>query len=188
MISDVSLLRRILNKDATIPLNENQGSSKKSVGLKEGNDVFKVFGLSAHSIVIKIDKFPSPENFFKGERGENKRADFVVISETPSKNFIVYIEMKKGSGGKEHEIIKQLKGAQCVIAYCRAVAEKFHGKSKFLDELQYEPRFISIKGSSLNKTPTKRSGKELHDTPEKMLKLKYYKRYEFNRLVGRHYP
>jgi len=48
-------------------------------------------------------------------------------------------------------IIKQLKGAECVIDYCYKIASAFYGAKNFLSG--YEPRFISFAhtgtGSSL---------------------------------------
>ena len=179
-MSAVYLLQEIISKDAVITLNQDN----KSVDLSENETTFTIRNLPADSIAIKADEFPTPEGFFKGTKGENKRADFIIISESSTGKWVVYIEMKGEAKHDSKKIIQQLKGAQCVIAYCRSVAEKFHGKTKFLDEKQYESRFISIKSSSISKKPSIHPRDKVHDTPKKMLTLKYQKRFQFNQLVG----
>lgn len=179
-MSAVYLLRKIISENAVVPLNQD----RKSVDLSENETTFTIGNLPADSIAIKADKFPAPIGFFKGNAGENKRADFIIISETPTKKWIIYIEMKEKSKNPEHEIVQQLKGAQCVIAYCRSVAEKFHGEIKFLDEKQYQSRFISVKSVGISKKPSTKSSTRVHDAPKEMLKLKHTKRFQFNRLVG----
>lgn len=179
-MSAVYLLQEIISEDAVIPLNQD----KKSVDLSENETTFTIGNLPADSIAIKADEFPAPESFFKGTKGENKRADFIIISETSTGKWVVYIEMKEEAKHPNKKIIQQLKGAQCVIAYCRSVAEKFHGKTKFLDEKQYESRFISIKSASVPKKPSIHPRAKVHDAPERMLRLNYQKRFQFNRLVG----
>lgn len=180
-MSAVYLLQEIISKDAVITLNQDN----KSVDLSENETRFTIRNLPADSIAIKADKFPAPIGFFKGNVGENRRADFIIISEASTeKRWVVYIEMKGEAKPDNERIITQLKGAQCVIAYCRSVAEKFHGKTKFLDEKQYESRFISIKSSSISKKPSIHHRDKVHDAPDKMLTLKHAKRFQFNQLVG----
>ena len=179
-MSAIDLLREILHDNAVIPFSRDG----KSVDLRENETAFTIRGLPEDSIAMKADKFPAPENFFWGTSGENKRADFIIISETPTKKWIIYIEMKGEGRDCNSEIIKQLKGAQCVIAYCRSVAERFHGKVKFLDEKQYQSRFISVKSVSVSKKPFKNPRDRVHDSPEKMLKLKHIRRFQFSQLVG----
>ncbi len=180
-MSAVYLLQKIISEDAVVPLNQD----RKSVDLSENETTFTIRNLPTDSIAIKADKFPAPIGFFKGNVGENRRADFIIISEASTeKRWVVYIEMKGEAKPDNKRIITQLKGAQCVIAYCRSVAEKFHGKTKFLDEKQYQSRFISIKSISVPKTPNTDSSARVHDCPRRMLKLKYQKRFQFSRLVG----
>ena len=95
-----------------------------------------------------------------------------MITNTPEANWIVYIEMKRGQLASLAEVVQQLKGAQCLLAYCRAIGRTFWKKSTFLDEKDYKQRFISIKNISINKRPTRtppQSG--LHNTPGDPLKI-----------------
>ena len=193
-MSAVDLFRNILTKDAIVSFKTDGSQKKRSVDLIEKDEKdnvvtsFTVRDLPTDSIVIKADKFPSPRNFFIGSKGENKRADFIIISEEETAKWIVYIEMKKGGSSKENEIIWQLKGSQCVIAYCESVAEKFHNeRTGFLNE--YEPRFIRAKETrTTNKEKTApRLGTKTHKTPEEHLRLLYKdkQKLSFRWLVGK---
>ena len=77
-MSAVDLFRNILTEDAVVSF------KKKSVDLIEKDEKdniitrFTVRDLPTDSIVIKADKFPSPEGFFIGNNGENRRADFII--------------------------------------------------------------------------------------------------------------
>lgn len=188
-MSAVDLFHNILTKDAVVSF------KKKSVDLIEKDEQdnivtsFTVRDLPADSIVIKADKFPSPRNFFIGTRGENKRADFIIISEEKTRKWIVYVEMKKGDSSTRKEIIQQLKGAQCVIGYCESVVEKFYNeKTGFLNE--YKPRFIhakKIKTTNKKKTVLPGLGPKKHETPESPFKLLYNdkQKFPFRKLVGK---
>lgn len=189
-MSDVDLLRKkILNDNVIVPLLDGKGAEKKSAVLceEETNTDFTVYGLPANSIVIKADKFPETRNFLKNAKGEASRADFIIISETETKKetkkWIIYIEMKKGNSSTNKKIVQQLKGAQCVMAYCISVVENFYDITEFLG--QYKPRFISIRSPNVNKRPTRsrENEGEIHDTPENMLKFKNTPSSRLNKLV-----
>ncbi len=80
------------------------------------------------AIVLKIDNFPAPSKIFKGSKGECKRADFVIITNSGNKKIIVFIEMKaksKSTTEKLQHIVEQLKGAQCVIKYIEEIGKLF---------------------------------------------------------------
>ncbi|NEP60630.1 MAG: hypothetical protein F6K31_27135, partial [Symploca sp. SIO2G7] len=120
-----------------------------------------------------------------GKRGECKRADFVIIADTDNKKVrkvILCIEMKAGKGGTESEIIQQLKGAQCFVAYCREIGQLFWNQKNFLKG--YEYRFVSLRDISIAKKTTRTSAKiGTHDCPERMLKITSPHHLQFNRLV-----
>lgn len=183
-MSAVDLLReKILNDRVIVPCT---GAEKKSVVLREekAGTVFTVHGLPANSIVIRADEFPETKCFFKNTEGEASRADFIIISEDKTKEWIIYIEIKKGDSSTYEKIVQQFKGAQCVMAYCTSVVENFHNISKFLKP--YKPRFVRIKDpNNVNKQPTRRPAnkREIHDTPEKMLKISNRPKLHFKGLV-----
>ncbi len=134
--------------------------------------------LPPDAMVIKVDAFPAPNNFFEGERGECKRADFIIISET--RKVILYIELKAGPREANH-IKQQLKGASCVVAYCKEVGIQFWNKNKFLNG--YANRYAAMVKLSMNKRPTRPESGPLHDSPASFMKLSHSKDIQFNKLV-----
>lgn len=137
--------------------------------------------LPKDALVINVDKFKSPGDIFNGSKGECKRADFVIISS--EKKYILYIELKRTKD--EHKgIVKQLKGAQSFIGYCREIGKNFWEKDDFLKG--YKHRFVSIghsRGAEKRRTRITRPA-SINDTPDKALKVDYPKKLEFNMLVG----
>lgn len=185
--SDISILKRMIQPTGIVPLEFEY--QKNIVKLTEVFDNYTVTirGMPDDDevIVINVDTFNAPTKIFQGERGECKRADFVVIADTVNKGkFILFIEMKGGKKtSKEKEIIQQLKGAQCFVEYCQAIGKSFWEKRDFLDD--YEYRFVSIKNIKVNKKPTgSKSKDDLHDTPENMLKISSPDYIQFNHLIG----
>jgi len=185
-MSDVAILKEMINNVATVPLeteHDNQVIKLKESSASSPYDVI-IRGIPSDTkvIVLKPDAFTAPKEVFANSRHECKRADFVIVADTGEKKVIVYIEMKAGKGGSELEIIQQLKGAQCFIGYCREIGQAFWNQPNFLED--YEYRFVSMRSIRVNKRPT-RSTKtnSIHDRPEKMLKLEYQKIIQFNQLI-----
>lgn len=159
--SDIAILKQMIKPTATVPLKENY--QKKLVTLKEPSDNYEItiYGMPDDDevIVIKVDAFRAPTTVFQGNRGECKRADFIIIADTDKKKVILCIEMKGGNKtSKEKDIIQQLKGAQCFIAYCRAIGQSFWAQQNFLSG--YEYRFVSIKDIKI--------AKKKHDSTAKL--------------------
>jgi hypothetical protein len=137
-------------------------------------------GLPEDTFIIKADSFPPPKSIFQGGRGECRRADFVIISE--SRKVVVYIELKKSKGSQE-KIVQQLKGAQCLVAYCREIGRRFWSNSEFMSDFKH--RFVSIGHTSM---PKKKMRAERtvgqHDQPERMMRIDWPHHLEFNRLAS----
>ena len=95
---------------------------------------------------------------------------------------ILCIEMK-ATKGVEKEIIQQLTGAQCFVAYCQEIGKAYWNQSNFLKGNDY--RFVSISQISIakNKTRTTRLT-DTHDRPERMLKIAYPHHLQFNYFAG----
>jgi hypothetical protein len=96
--------------------------------------------------------------------------------------------MKSGKGDSKKEVEQQLRGAQCLVAYCRAIGQEFWQESEFLEKKNYQQRFISIKNIGVAKRETliePKSGR--HDMPERMLKINAPTKgnLEFRKLVGK---
>lgn len=185
-MSDIAILKEMIHENATVPL-ENDRDGKKKVILREeppANYSVTIRGMPNDDevIIIKADFFSSPNAVFKGEHGECKRADFVIIADTDKKKVILCIEMKGGKGGLEKDIIQQLKGSQCFVAYCREIGQSFWNQQDFLKGYQY--RFVSIREISISKKPTRTSStNRIHDHPARMLKITSPHYLRFDQLV-----
>lgn len=155
-MSDIAILKEMIKETATVSLEddpygkdlEDDTYGKNQVILREpppANYYVTIKGMPNDDdvIIINADKFKSPDTVFKGNRGECKRADFVIVANTSKKKVILCIEMKAGKGGSQTDINEQLKGAQCFVAYCREIGQSFWEQPNFLKG--YEYRFVSIK-------------------------------------------
>lgn len=191
-MADFDILRDLI-RDAVLASVECE-YKKKTIVLEEPGDQqqsaysLKIRNVPDAFIAFKVDAFPAPKNIFKNDKGECKRADFVIIASNDKVSWIVYIEMKGGNLGSEKEIVQQLRGARCLVAYCRAIGREFWQEPNFLAEKNYRQRFISVKNIQISKQPTRLGPKSgQHDTPENMLKLNGVAngRLQFNKLVGK---
>lgn len=193
-MSDLDVLRELINGEALVPLVEPPYGRKTVVLGESGNQggaqySIKIKGIPDAAIVVKADVFSSPESVFSCQRGECKRADYVIVTNSETANFIVHVEMKKGEGNAG-EIISQLKGSECFIAYCRAIVCRFWQQPGFLD--RYENRFVTFRRIGTSKSRTREScSSVLHDVPERMFRISDVKdggEVHFGRLIrgGRH--
>jgi hypothetical protein len=185
-MSDIAILKEMLKDAATVTLINHH--KRKKVVLVEpppGDYAVTIYDLPDEDevMVIKADSFPAPQKIFAGTKGECKRADFIVIADTDGEKVIIFIEMKAGKGSTEAEIIQQLQGSQCLIAYCREVGRVFWNQPNFLEN--YEYRFVSIKNIRIDKRPTRTPHKDgRHDRPDQMLKISSPNHLQFNHLIG----
>ncbi len=168
-MSDMEILDRLIRTDARI--RTRQEHDKTLAELKEpqtSDSSVTIRSLPPDALIIKTDCFPSPDAIFKGNKGECKRSDYVVISE--QNKCILYIEVKRTSDSWT-EVTQQLAGASCFIAYCRTVVEAFWGERDFLSS--YKERFVCFRHT---RTDQKRRTREernsdVHDTPLKAKKI-----------------
>ena len=190
-MSDFDILRDLIKTEA-LALAEDEYNKKIIVLEESGNQQpeysLKIRNVPDDIIAFKADAFPPPNNIFKNSKGECKRADYVVIASDNRANWIVHIEMKSGKGDSKKEVEQQLRGAQCLVAYCRAIGQEFWQESEFLEKKNYQQRFISIKNIGVAKRETliePKSGR--HDMPERMLKISASTKgnLEFRKLVGK---
>jgi hypothetical protein len=163
---------RLLEQVSTMEndLNPLNGSGVKISGVPEG------------TLAIKIDKFSSPDKLFSGTNGECKRADFALIADNGKKKRILIIELKRGNDPRS-QIERQLKGAACVIEYCKEIARTFY---KFDNPLSgFEIRYISFGHTSIAKRKTRvGSDSNVHDRPDRMMKISSPNHVHFNHLAG----
>ncbi len=182
-MSDIAILKEMIQDDVTVPLEESE-DNKKKVTLSESDSDYDVtiVGMPNDVIVIKADAFKSSDGVFVGSKGERKRADFVIIANNGSKKVVVCIEMKRKSKTSPlSEVVQQLKGAQGFVAYCQAIGKLFWEQQNFLDGYIY--RFVSIRNIGIAKKMTR----EYHETGlhDRLLKIGFPDYLEFNHLVGK---
>jgi len=127
-----------------------------------------IIDLPSDSIVVKIDKFEQPKTLFKGKNGECRRCDYILALAKENRRFLLFIEMKSGRLNNV-EIQQQFKGSECVIDYCDAVLERFHGQDDVFKS--YEKRFVIFYKPNLAKRTTQPFRKPAKNvSPEKALK------------------
>jgi len=178
-MQDMDILSQMIKSTALVQLEEE--NDKRFVRLSEPqapDSCATIRHLPADTMVIKADKFPAPKAFFKGDKGECKRADFIIISE--EKKVILYIELKAGAKVASH-IVKQLKGASCLISYCKEIGRQFWNESTFLDG--YAHRYIGMINLSVSKKPTRHKSSPLYDSPESFMKISSPHYLQFNNLA-----
>ncbi|MEA5552405.1 hypothetical protein VB713_15795 [Anabaena cylindrica UHCC 0172] len=175
----------MIKETATVSL-ENDLYGKNQVILKEPkppNYYVTIDGMPDDDqvIIINADEFKSPDTIFNGNKGECKRADFIIIADIGKKKVILCIEMKAGKGGST---TAQLQGAKCFIAYCREIGQSFWDHPNFLKG--YDLRFISIKNIT-QKRKTRFDPKEIDPNQNLVSKLQILHRsgksFQFNDLV-----
>ncbi len=172
MLKDIEILDEMLRDDVKIPLKERDGWREVKLSEEQGKKYFvSLTGLPCNAVVIKADAFSSPSAVFRGEKGECKRADFVIVADDVKQKVIIFVEMKAKKGSRS-KIIQQLQGAYCFVTYCREIGKSFWGKENFLDGYDY--RYVSITPEyNIRAQPTRyrRSDEVLHDQAGSMLKI-----------------
>ncbi len=199
-MGDIEILQAMILDAAKVPLESNGNRNRvilREPDLPDCSVTINGMPSDDQVIVIKADAFVAPRTVFAGSKGECKRADFIIIANTEVKKVIICIEMKAKAGTSlEWEIIQQLKGAQCFVGYCQQVGKVFWEEKDFLNGYMY--RFVNIrninnvdvrttkelKNDSLKKTKGQ-SKPDIHNRPERMLKINSPRYIEFNRLIGR---
>jgi len=179
-MQDTEILFELILESALVPHEKEYG--KPVIKLQEAGVkgiISYIRNIPSDAIVIKADEFPAPKSFFKGDKGECKRADFIILSE--EKKVIIYIELKAGSKDSSY-IVKQLKGASCVISYCKEIGKNFWNENTFLDG--YAHRYVGMVNLSVTKKPSRHKSAPLHDSPESFLKISSPHNLQFNQLAS----
>ena len=195
MTDDLEILSKMIRNTALASVKEDPygRSGKKVVILEELNNEqqysVKIQNAPDEILAIKADKFPAPKSIFRNDKHECKRADYILVAYTKGANWIIYIELKGGQYDSHEEIRQQLDGAKCLIAYCRAVGRTFWQQPKFLEEKNYEQRFVCVKNLKGKKTSTRNHPKSrrLHDNSANMLKIPAHpgEQIKFNKLIDK---
>ena len=192
-MSDIDLLQDLIREEALALIVTNRYGNKEIV-LEEIDHrdqpkyILRILNVPDNVIAFKTDLFPAPSSIFKNTKGECKRSDYVIIASDDTNNWIVYIEMERSSTKSKTEIEQQLRGAFCLVKYCRAVGQQFWRMPEFLNQEHYRELFVSVKDIAIKKRTTSfRSTSGDHDAPERMLRIKAPAkgRLRFNQLIER---
>lgn len=184
-MTDIELLEQMIKDEAKVALEDKYG--KRHVTLIDPQcpgGFVAITGVPDNAIVIKADSFKAPDSIFTCEKGECKRADFVIVADSGQKKVILCIEMKQTKDSAK-EVVQQLTGTLCFISYCKEIGRLFWKNPDFLKD--YEYRFVSIGHLSIDirKTEVTREA-GIHDRPDRMMKIRWpNRRTEFNKLVGK---
>ena len=87
---------------------------------------------------------------------------------------MICIEIKKGNI-QQSEVTAQLRGARCIMDYCKSIGKEFWAAKGFLSD--YEYRFVGIARLSIQSQPTRtytpdiQSQGELHSRPDVFLQI-----------------
>jgi hypothetical protein len=184
-MSDIAILKEMIKNAITVPLESHPfDENKKQITLQEFDYAITISGMPTESevVVIKTDAFTAPQAVFQNSKHECKRADFVIIANTDSYKVIVCIELKsRSTTSTEEAVIQQLKGAKCFVTYCQEIGRLFWKNPSFLENYDY--RYVTIRNISISKKMS-REKREVHDQPEKMLKISSPHRLQFKHLVS----
>ncbi len=86
LMSDLDILQDLIKGEASVSLIDASRGEKSSVILEESASPGKspysitIKGIPRDTIVIKTDKFSAPNSIFKCQKGECRRADYVIIT------------------------------------------------------------------------------------------------------------
>lgn len=187
--NDIEILQEMLDHETKVQLQQSRGRPSVELHDETGGTTVAVKGLPHDSIVIRPEKLKVPRTVFQGSKGERKRADFVIVSNEEQQKWIICIENKGGNSKTARHVEAQLKGALCLISYCKCIGKSFWGADGFLDGYQY--RFVSIADIDSNKQVGKtrpysrhiQSKGTLHDKPSAYLKFLRSPRLHFRKLL-----
>ena len=127
----VKMLKKLLTQlflDDII-VNISQKDGRYFVRLKEqGKDAklrqVDIYGIESDVILLNMDKYKNQQYVFKGQLGENKRCDYLLLTEIHGKKIMLFIELKSKTF-KNSEVIKKFKATECFINYCHDILNKF---------------------------------------------------------------
>ncbi len=176
----------MLSTGAQVPIQQTGGKFFVILKDKQAKTTVEIAEIPHESIVIKAEVF-KPPNIFKGSKGERRRADFVIVSNTETDKWIICIETQKGTGKDRDHVEQQLRGADCFIGYCKCIGKSFWQSTKFLDDYRY--RYVSIVNINIDKQstraykPTNQSGKIAHDSPDTFREIFGHQTLYFNELI-----
>ena len=151
-MKDISPLQRLINNDILEnPSIKNGGGNLilKEAGSKAKLTEVEISGVPEGSLLISVDKSEQPKTLFAGDKGERMRCDYVLVTKIKEQLSLIFIEMKSKKVS-DAEVVKQFKGAECILEYCNAALEYFHEEDDFFEH--FKKRFVVLYYLSGNKS------------------------------------
>ncbi len=181
----LEILCQMIHADAKEPITRNYRNH--SVTLREPqqpDSTVEIHGLPHDAIIIKLDKFPDPGHFFNKERGECRRADYAIVTDTNGSKRLLVIEIKR-ENDQHNFLTQQFRGARCVLAYCEEVARQFYDCGDLFQGFEFRYIAFCRTCSRLRKQKTRppMTGKR-HDKPHLFMKIENPNHIQYNHLVG----
>ena len=161
-------LRALIADNAILPISQEHGKNICILSEPESNYEFKLRHLPMDSLIIKCDKFPNTDVFFRSDNMECKRADYALVSE--SEKIIMFFELKRSTtSAKNVAIVAQLKGAACILEYCGLIAGSFLGVRDIF--YKFDRRYYIVHRKSSVRRSFEEEKKLDNRTPENARKL-----------------
>ena len=185
-MNDITILQEMLSTGAQVPLQQTAGTCSATLRDTQANTTVEITDIPHDSIVIKVD-YSQPLNILKSVKGQRRRADFAIVSNAAKSKWIICIETQKATGKDPAEVEQQLRGAECLIGYCKCIGKSFWQSKNFLDGYQY--RFVSIVNINIDKQTTRpykpgnQPRKRLHDNPEDFREISGHQSLHFDELT-----
>ena len=164
-MAEIEILRSMIHEQLLIPCQPQDiqyGRHCYQVELterqKQAGAMHEVYSLTVtncpeQTLVIRADQFWDRRKLFQGTRGEQRCADYILICDDPAiGQWILYIELKKSDANLK-SIKQQILGAQCILNYCTAIAQRFWNQPDFLST--YQRKNIAVTHITLNKRKTR---------------------------------
>lgn len=168
---DPAPLRALLAKDIVVEVSEMNGrgfARLHETGADAKLKQVDIFDVPENSVLLHLEQYEQPKSLFKGKKGERKRCDYVLVTAIGNRPLLLFIEMKSAKL-ETSELVRQFKGAECIMDYCDAALTRFHDQDRVL--ARCAKRFVIFYRPRLSKTRTRPvfPSKD-NDSPEKALR------------------
>ena len=185
-MNDIEILEDMLSSRSRVPLRYDGSWYFVELIDRQAKTNVKIQNIPHNSIVVKADTFEFRHPVFAGSKDEGKRADFVIVSNENANKWMICIEIKRGNI-QQSEVTAQLRGARCIMDYCKSIGREFWSVRGFLTG--YEYRFGGIARLNIPNQPTRAntssgySQRQLHSRPDAFLQILGRQSLYFNELI-----
>ena len=142
-MNDTDILKELFRPDVFVPPSANKVELTEPL---HPEDSVSIHGLPDDAVCIKSDVLDLRKLLGNTSKGECKRADYIIISET--KKHVLFIELKK-SKAPWKDVCQQLHGSYCLARYCQEIGKTFWQSIDFMRN--YDHHYISISHTVIGK-------------------------------------